>query len=218
MKIFKNLAVSLCTCILFSCSDAAIENSWVQPVPGQPGTRQGFTLKADGSASSINMATLKYERWEREGDLLFLFGTSVGNHRNIAFTDTLTIKKLTSDSLILKKGDMLLRYSVTDVEPDVETLADSSGAAAEKILSVKGKLVMGHEVRSFTAEGDTCDYWIVDETGELTQRYDELTKGVKNGMPVHVELEVVDMGKSDDGFAADYAGVYRVMKINKIIK
>ena len=30
------------------------------------------------------------------------------------------------------------------------------------------------------------------------------------------ELEVIDMGKSDEGFAADYAGVYHVMKINKI--
>ena len=31
-----------------------------------------------------------------------------------------------------------------------------------------------------------------------------------------VELEVVDMGKADDGFAADYEGVYQIMKINKM--
>ena len=59
-------------------------------------------------------------------------------------------------------------------------------------------------------------YWIVDKTGELTQKYDNVTKGVKNGTPVYAELEVVDMGKSDEGFAADYDGVYQVMKINKI--
>lgn len=28
-----------------------------------------------------------------------------------------------------------------------------------------------------------------------------MTKGVKNGKPVYVELEVIDMGKADDGFA-----------------
>lgn len=41
-------------------------------------------------------------------------------------------------------------------------------------------------------------------------------KESKIGTPVYVELEVIDMGKSDEGFAADYAGVYHVMKINKI--
>lgn len=77
-------------------------------------------------------------------------------------------------------------------------------------------MVIGHEVRSFTAEGDSCNYWIVDETGEFTQRYDNIMKGVKNGKPVHAELEVIDMGKSEEGFAADYAGVYRVIKIKKM--
>ena len=51
---------------------------------------------------------------------------------------------------------------------------------------------------------------------KLLQKYDGETKGIKNGTPVYVELEVIDMGKSDEGFAADYAGVYHVMKINKI--
>ena len=48
------------------------------------------------------------------------------------------------------------------------------------------------------------------------QKYDDMTKGIKNGKPVYVELEVVDMGKADDGFAADYEGVYQIMKINKM--
>ena len=29
---------------------------------------------------------------------------------------------------------------------------------AKKLLSVKGELVIGHEVRSFKAEGDSADY------------------------------------------------------------
>ena len=81
---------------------------------------------------------------------------------------------------------------------------------------IKGQLIIGHEVRSFTAEGDSCSYWIIDQTKELIQKYDEITKGSKNGTPVYVELDVIDMGKTDEGFAADYEGVYSVTKIKKI--
>lgn len=91
-----------------------------------------------------------------------------------------------------------------------------TGHSYPKTFVRKGKLIIGHETRSFTSEGDSTDYWIVDKTGELLQKYDGETKGIKNGTPVYVELEVIDMGKSDEGFAADYAGVYHVMKINKI--
>lgn len=86
----------------------------------------------------------------------------------------------------------------------------------QQTLSLKGTLVIGHEVRSFTAEGDSVEYWIVDKSGQLEQQYDALTNGVKNGTPVYAELEVTDMGKSDEGFAADYAGVYHVVKVDTL--
>lgn len=184
-------------------------------VPGISNLKQGFTLEANGSASSINMATLKYEKWKKEGNLLLLSGISIGNHQSISFTDTLTVEQLTQDSLILKKGELVLRYSKTNEIPDEEAIP-TPDTPTQKLLSVKGKLIIGHETRSFTSEGDSTDYWIVDKTGELLQKYDGETKGIKNGTPVYVELEVIDMGKSDEGFAADYAGVYHVMKINKI--
>ena len=57
---------------------------------------------------------------------------------------------------------------------------------------------------------------VIDKTGELARQYDELTGGVKNGTPVYAELEVIDMGKSDEGFAAEYDGVYQVEKIQKL--
>ena len=50
-------------------------------------------------------------------------------------------------------------------------------APAQQTLSLKGTLVIGHEVRSFTAEGDSIEYWIVDKSGKLEKQYDELTKG-----------------------------------------
>lgn len=87
-----------------ACNDVTIEGSWVESVPGISNLKQGFTLEANGSASSINMATLKYEKWKKEGNLLLLSGISIGNHQSISFTDTLTVEQLTQDSLILKKA------------------------------------------------------------------------------------------------------------------
>ena len=204
MEIFRNLTVVLAITTLVACNDVTIEGSWVESVPGISNLKQGFTLEANGSASSINMATLKYEKWKKEGNLLLLSGISIGNHQSISFTDTLTVEQLTQDSLILKKGELVLRYSKTNEIPDEEAIP-TPDTPTQKLLSVKGKLIIGHETR-----------WIVDKTGELLQKYDGETKGIKNGTPVYVELEVIDMGKSDEGFAADYAGVYHVMKINKI--
>lgn len=82
-----------------------IVGSWVQPIPGQDGV-QGFTLKEDGSAESVNMATLQYETWKAENEQLYLSGKSIGNGQTIPFTDTLEIKSVTADSLTLnlKRG------------------------------------------------------------------------------------------------------------------
>ena len=114
MEIFRNLTVVLAITTLVACNDVTIEGSWVESVPGISNLKQGFTLEANGSASSINMATLKYEKWKKEGNLLLLSGISIGNHQSISFTDTLTVEQLTQDSLILKKGELVLRYSKTN--------------------------------------------------------------------------------------------------------
>ena len=120
MEIFRNLTVDLAITTLVACNDVTIEGSWVESVPGISNLKQGFTLEANGSASSINMATLKYEKWKKEGNLLLLSGISIGNHQSISFTDTLTVEQLTQDSLILKKGELVLRYSKTNEIPDEE--------------------------------------------------------------------------------------------------
>ena len=99
MKRLRDLTAVLGMVALTACNNASIEGSWVEPVPGMSGMQQGFVLDGDGSASSINM---------------LLSGTSIGNHQNISFTDTLTIEKLTQDSLTLKRGELLLRYAKTN--------------------------------------------------------------------------------------------------------
>lgn len=61
--------------------------AWVQPIPGMEG-EQGFVLNGDGTASSINMATLLYKSWKYENGMLLLSGESLGNGVTINFVDT----------------------------------------------------------------------------------------------------------------------------------
>ena len=97
---------------LLSCkADENITGKWVQPVPGMQQMEQGFTLESGGKASSVNMATLKYETWEEKDGSLILSGKSIGNGQTIAFTDTFAIEELTQDRLVLRKGSLKSEYS-----------------------------------------------------------------------------------------------------------
>ena len=94
-----------------SAAAATLEGTWTQPIPGQSG-RQGFTLRANGSAESVNMATLKYSAWAQPDDTtLVLTATSQGNGTSFTSDDTLTLVRLTADSLVLRKGQLLLEYT-----------------------------------------------------------------------------------------------------------
>ena len=85
--------------------------AWVEPVPGMEGQVQGINIEEGGIASSVNMATLVYESWKQEGDQLVLTGKSIGNGQTIEFADTMAIKNLTPDSLILDNQGMEIRYA-----------------------------------------------------------------------------------------------------------
>lgn len=96
---------------LTACNTTTIEGAWVEPVPGMESMVQGVRLDKGGAAHSINMATLRYERWAKEGNKLILTGKSIGNHQTLPFTDTLTIEQLTADELLLKQhGGGITRY------------------------------------------------------------------------------------------------------------
>lgn len=98
---------------------------WVQPVPGMDAMVQGFVLEEGGKAASVNMATLTYEAWAVEDGRLILSGESVGNRQTISFSDTFNIEKLTSDSLVLKKGRLKMEYGREKV-PRNDNLAPCS--------------------------------------------------------------------------------------------
>lgn len=110
MNVSKGVFTLFITIVLTACSSVQIEGSWVEPVPGMPEMVQGVTLENGGKATSINMATMQYESWEKKGDNLVLSGKSIGNHQTISFSDTLQIEELTTENLVLKKGDLVINY------------------------------------------------------------------------------------------------------------
>lgn len=61
-------------------------------------------------------------------------------------------------------------------------LAAALMMSCDNNVRMEGTLVLAHEVRTFTPDGDTATYWIVDKTGTLARQYDELTGGV-TGFP-----------------------------------
>ena len=88
-----------------------IMGAWTQPVNGSSNNSQGMQLNADGSASSINMATLQYESWTLNNNQLILTGKSIDNGQTIEFTDTMTVVSITPDSLILSSDGVIVAYS-----------------------------------------------------------------------------------------------------------
>lgn len=79
---------------------------WEEPIPGQKGRFQGYRLEKDGTASSINMATLEVKRWSVKGDILTLYGDSIGNGITIPFAMEYLIEEVTSHTLKIRQGSL----------------------------------------------------------------------------------------------------------------
>lgn len=84
-----------------------IQGSWIEPNPINSKEIQGFTLNQDGTATSINMATLAMKSWNLEDKTLMLQYQSIGNSQAIDGTDTLDIVKLNADSLVLSQNGFI---------------------------------------------------------------------------------------------------------------
>lgn len=97
------------------------------------------------------------------------------------------------------------------------SVQQETSAVSDSVVTCSGRLVMGHEAYSFTPDGDTLSYWVVDRSGELEQRYKEaLPAGAQPYTPVSAELKVKKTGPSSEGFAADYDGVVEVQQIIRV--
>ena len=105
--------------------------------------------------------------------------------------------------------------SVSDISAPAYSEAKGSTCQFTKgeTLRLDGTLIIGHEVRTFKPTGCEETFWVIDQTGTLYARYDSLTKGVKNGLPVNASLVVESAGKAADGFAKEYPDVFKVQQI-----
>ena len=94
----------------FAADKEYLAGTWVEPVPGMENMVQGFSLEENGKASSVNMATLQYEKWQSSGKQLVLSGKSIGNHQAIDFTTTYEIKELSPQKLVLEKDNQVFTF------------------------------------------------------------------------------------------------------------
>lgn len=106
----KIIFLLVCLVGLSACKPDKLVGTWLQPVNGQPGQEQGFVLKNDGTAASVNMQTLLYEGWKRKGQILVLSGKSVGNGQTIEFVEEYEIRKADEKNLELRMGDYVIHY------------------------------------------------------------------------------------------------------------
>ena len=83
----------------------------LKPIGGQEDKTDGIKLNADGSAESVNSATLLYKSWESNGKSLTLAGTSIGNGVSSVFTAVYQIEELSENKLALKIDQNILTYT-----------------------------------------------------------------------------------------------------------
>ncbi len=97
------------------------------------------------------------------------------------------------------------RDATNDAANDVQ-------AAASVIL--RGGLVWGHEVHSFTPCGSNEEVWVLDGTdGELRRISEELASQPYERL--FVEVRATEGPAPDTGFGADYAGAVRVTEVRR---
>ncbi len=130
----------------------------------------------------------------RDGKLVY----SLGENKLISLSE-----KKTDESLDLTK--MYTLKKVSDDEPDF------------KGKYVKGLLVFGHEVASFSPINSSKVYWIYDKKGKLYKLYKRIS-GDNSApyRPVIAKLMVKHKGQATEGFAEQYDGVLETLKIKSV--
>ena len=177
-----------------------------------------FTLYADGTAQSDNMATLLYQEWYVKGNQIYLVSKSIGNSISSIDTTMYEIQKLNDSQMNLKRGDLILEYKKINRSNGAVQHGGNTTVPGQKPKTLSGKLTFGHEVRSFKPCGSDKTFWVSDKTGKLKKTYEELTVGEKPYTPIYAEIEFIDKGKASDGFPAEYESVYEAVKIFRTTK
>lgn len=84
--------------------------SWVEPIPINKNEVQGIKFNTNGTAESINMATLVYKKWWKEADKLVLVSESIGNGSSAIDTLKYEIAILNEKELELRDREYTLKY------------------------------------------------------------------------------------------------------------
>ncbi|AUC23224.1 MULTISPECIES: hypothetical protein [Polaribacter] len=115
-----------------------------------------------------------------------------------------TVKNFTNEKIV-EQNSKINTDSLVYSEKD-----QSKSDYTQNIL--RGRMTLGHEVSSFSPCGDNNEFWILAEE-EFYELYYNLTKNKEPYSPIFVSIEIIDKGKSEDGFAADYESTYEVVNI-----
>ena len=87
-----------------------IIGTWIQPKDEMSIIdEQGFTLLEDGEVLDINNGYYNYQSWEKTGEKLILKGAYTGTNPH-EFCDTMNIKEVTDEHLILEQGGYEVTY------------------------------------------------------------------------------------------------------------
>ena len=103
-KLFFFLLPIICISVSCSKESGSITGSWVTEMADQPQHSSGFTLKDDGTAASINQHEKAYQKWEKQGNRLLLFGKYTSSQESNDFTDTLKIISAGDSALVLENS------------------------------------------------------------------------------------------------------------------
>lgn len=130
--------------------------SWVEPVPGNPAQRQGFTLNQDGTAKSINMSTLLYKKWEIDGQDVVFEVESIGNGVSSTESVRYQIIRVEKDELVFQNRGTRMTFSRM-TEPVIEDLIRVSEPTA------------GVEIDNpVEVSGEAKGYWFFEATAPVS--------------------------------------------------
>ncbi len=91
-------------------------------------------------------------------------------------------------------------------------LSSCNNKNTNELETLKGHVVWGHEVRTFKPCGSNQTFWVADDSGKLKDAYNTYTLKDKDVyQSIYAELEVTYKGKANEGFPANYDGVYEVL-------
>lgn len=107
--LYSSTAVALLAAAGCSDDSSEIAGTWKRIEPGDSLYR-GFTLGGNGIAASLNQTTTQYNAWHRKRDTLWLSGIHFADTAAIPFTDTLLVKKITDDSLVIHCKEGVQRF------------------------------------------------------------------------------------------------------------